>query len=420
MDGSQILNLVAGEKFQGFPARLPMSKEIAMLRVRGNEFTNWTSVRVEQRVTQYYPIFQFECSEESPIPLEFYKLQFVPGDVVQVFLGGVAVVLGYITERHVAIDSKSHSVRLIGVGKTADLTESMVPIDKLGNHDNKNWMALAQTLVSHLGINITTKGMVDPMPFQNIQIQPGAIISQELDRYGKMRNILIGSNPNGSLRAIGEHPAVATGFLQEGYNMLRANGVWRDHNRYRHIFSMGQNTGSDGGSGAGQNQQIAYRPGTSSRNRHMVVVTDVADTQHGVERRADMEVVFTEGSRMELNITVQGWFKDNNKSEEIWRAGEYYSISSPSLIMNGNVMGCAGCVYEQSDGGSTTTLQMVLPKHMNGQFNFNEDVRRDQAQQEREAEQRRDAEQPGPPIQLPPMEVETPPAQMPDIPQGVP
>ena len=138
---------------------------------------------------------------------------------------------------------------------------------------------------------------------------------------------------------------------------------------------MGQNTGSDGGSGAGQNQQIAYRPGGSTRNRHMVVVMDVADSQHGVERRADMEVVFTEGSYMELNVTVQGWFKDNNKSEEIWRAGEYYSIKSPSLILDGQVMGCAGCTYEQSDGGSTATLQMVRPKHMNGLFQVADDTK---------------------------------------------
>jgi prophage tail gpP-like protein len=378
-----------------FPkARRPGSKEIAALIVRGTPFTNWTSVRVEQHVTQWYPIFQFECSEESPIPLEFYKLQFIPGDVVQVVLGGHDVIFGYITERHVAFDSTSHAVRLIGVGKTWDLTNSSVPIDKLGNHDGKPWLAFAQAIASHLGIPIVPFGNVDGTPFQNIQVQPGAVISQEMERYAKLRNILIGSNHNGSLRAIGEHPAVSTGFLQEGYNILRANGVWRDQSRFKHIFSMGQNTGSDSGSGAGQNQQIAYRPGTSTRNRHIVVVTDVADTQHGVERRADMEVVFTEGSRIELNITVQGWFKDNNKSEEIWRAGEYYQVTSPSLIMNGNVMGCSGCTYEQNNNGSTTTLQMTLPVHMNGQLNITEAVREEAARRERDLEQKKANEKP--------------------------
>src|SRR3954471_24934408 len=80
------------------PARRPGSKEVATLEVRGSLFTNWTSVRVEQRVTQAYPVFQFECTEEAPVPLSINGAQFVPGDVVRVFLGGVSAVFGYIVE----------------------------------------------------------------------------------------------------------------------------------------------------------------------------------------------------------------------------------------------------------------------------------------------------------------------------------
>ena len=122
--------------------RLPASpdkrstKEIATLEVRGNLFTNWTSVRVEQKVTDAFPVFQFECTEESPIPLKLDAMQFIPGDVVRVYVGGVPAVFGYITERHVAYDAKQHAVRLIGVGDTFDLTNSMVPLEKLSGHED--------------------------------------------------------------------------------------------------------------------------------------------------------------------------------------------------------------------------------------------------------------------------------------------
>jgi len=54
----------------------------------------------------------------------------------------------------------------------------------------------------------------------------------------------------------------------------------------------------------------------------------------------------------------------------VWRAGEYYNtVKSPMLILD-TLLGCAACVYEQSDAGSTTTLTMVLPVHMNGMLNF--------------------------------------------------
>jgi prophage tail gpP-like protein len=210
-------------------------------------------------------------------------------------------------------------------------------------------------------------GAVDDKPFENIQIQPGETIMMAIERYAKMRNIVIGSNAHGGLLAIGENEATPSGDLVEGINILRANAVMRDQMVYKKIFVIGQNNGSNKAYGDSQNKLVAVEDGTSSRNRHLLVVADVADDMHGVQRRAMMEKVFTEGSFIEAQITVQGWFKDQNQSDDVWKAGEYYTVTSPSLILNGMVMGCAGCVYEQSSGGgTTTTMNLVDPIHMNG------------------------------------------------------
>ena len=352
------------------PQRLDTGKEIATLEVRGGLFTNWTSVRVEQRVTQPFPVFQFESTEESPLPQVWDALQFVPGDIVRVYVGGVPAVFGYITERHVGFDEKNHGIRLIGCGDTVDLTSSSVPIEQLNGHDGKSWSNLAMDLMAHLGIGLKQVGAVDNTPFENIQIQPGETIMMALERYAKPRNIVIGSNANGGLLAIGEHAALSRGYLIEGVNILRASAVTSDDKVYRKIYALGQNNGSDRAYGDSQNKQIAFQPGTSTRNRYLVVLNDVADSMHGVQRRAMMEKVFTEGSFFELQITVQGWFKDQNQSDDVWKAGEYYSVSSPSLILDGKILGCAACVYEQSDQGTTTTLSLVDPLHMNGQLNY--------------------------------------------------
>jgi len=350
--------------------RRPGDKEIATLEVRGDLFTNWTSVRVEQKVTQAFPTFQFECTEESPVPLATSELQFVPGDIVRVYVGGVSAVFGYITERHVGYDATNHGVRLIGCGDTIDLTNSSVPLEKISGHDGKNWLQIAKDISDHLKIAIIPMGAVDLKPFDNVHVQPGETPMQVMERYARMRNIVIGSNANGGLLAIGEHSAVPQGGLTEGYNILRANCVVRDEMVYKRIFAVGQDKSGDNQNGDQSNKLVAFRPGTSTRNRYQVVPTDIADGQHGVERRADMEVVFTEGSRIEAHITVQGWFKDNNQSDEVWRAGEYYTVNSPSLILFDVVLGCAGCTYEQSNAGTTTTLEMVDPRHMNGRLNF--------------------------------------------------
>jgi prophage tail gpP-like protein len=246
-----------------------------------------------------------------------------------------------------------------------------VPLEKLNGHDGKNWQALASELMQHLGIKLHTMGAVDPKPYDRVQVQPGEVIMQVLERYARMRNIVVGSNANGGLLAIGEHEVQPTGDLAEGYNILRANAVVRDNMVYKRYLAVGQGAGSDAKHGDEQNKQIAQRWGTSTRNRYSIVVADLADDLYGLERRVKMEEVFSEGSNIEASITVQGWFKNNNTSEEIWRAGEYYTIFSPSLILNDTVLGCAGCVYEQTNGGgTTTTMQMVKPIHMNGQYNY--------------------------------------------------
>jgi prophage tail gpP-like protein len=372
--------------------REPGNKEIATLIVNGQRFTNWTTVRVEQSWSKAFPSFQFECTEDVPVPLSINGAQFRPGDVVRVLLGGHPAVFGYIQERHVGYDRAQHGVRLIGTGDTADLTNSMVPLKALNGHDGKSVQELANALSAHLGIQIHTRGNVDNKPFENIQVLPGETPIMAIERYAKMRNIIIGSEANGGLILIGEHPATTRGYLTEGNNILRANCVVRDNYIFKKQTTVGQNIGKDDANGDPQNKQVAERDGSSTRNRHSVVVADVADTQHGIERRADMEMAFTEGSEIEAQITVQGWFKDNNRSEEIWRAGEYYTVSSPSLILYNEVLGCAGCAYEQSDsGGTTTTLQMVKPRHLNGrEGNRAADLayRRDQAvekQRQREA-----------------------------------
>src|SRR5207344_1424646 len=119
---------------------------------------------------------------------------------------------------------------------------------------------------------------------ENIQVLPGETPMMAIERYAKHRSIVIGSEANGGLLLIGEHGISTKGWLVEGINILRANAVARDLMVYKKIFAVAQNKGSNSANGAATNQMVAQESGTSSRNRHKVVVADVADKQHGVQR----------------------------------------------------------------------------------------------------------------------------------------
>lgn len=337
--------------------------EIATVVVNGQKFTDWTAVRVEERCTEPFPTFMLEVTEESPTPVSWGKSLLAPGAPCQIYLGNHLAITGVITERHVAFDAKMHGVRLIGAGRTFDVSTSSVPLDKLGNHDGKSVVQLAKDLTAHLGVNVKTVGEVDATPFEKAQVQPGEFIISTIERYARMRAVVVGSDKDGNLLLIGKHASEPDAtHLVEGGNILRANAAVRDGNMMKYIVATGQDTGSDGKWGDPVNKQIAFRQGSSTRERHTVIPTELADIPLGVQRRADMEFIFTDGSEIEAHITVQGWFKRDGSP---WRAREYYVVESPSLILQ-RMLGCKAVVYEQSAAGTMTTLEMVKPEHLNG------------------------------------------------------
>jgi prophage tail gpP-like protein len=341
------------------------NREIATVVTDGEKFTNWKSFRVENRITETHPVFQFDFSEESPVPASWYLAKLKPGAKVQVFLGDYLAITGTALERHVAFDANSHMVRLVGAGLTYDMIKSTPPLNKMGAHDGKNVQQLADSLMGHLGIKSKIVGNPDLSPFKNIQVTPGETIMTTIERYARARRIVLGSDEKGNLLLIGEHEAglSTVEHLTEGKNILRANAVVKDNELKRYMFAVSQDTGDDEKNGDKTNKQVAQTTGTSKRELHWVINAELADNPQGLQQRIEMEKLFTQGSEIEAHITVQGWFREDGHP---WRAGEYYWVESPSLMLN-RVLGCRGAVYEQADGaGSTTTLEMVKPQHMNG------------------------------------------------------
>ncbi|WP_316203351.1 phage baseplate assembly protein [Bradyrhizobium sp. SZCCHNS3051] len=353
------------------------TQEVAFLRVNGVDYYDWTSIMVEVRLTDYFPIFEFECTEfvavngqskSSGISIGTIRnnLKIVPGDIVELYLGGTQVVLGYVTERHVAFDANNHGVRIVGVGKTADLVSSSV-WSQGGSYDNQSWSQLARALIAPHGIKLVERGALDRTPYEHIHVQPGEIIASALERYARQRNIVIGSTHDGNLLGIGDHAAVQSGMLVEGVNILSASAVIKDDNVYKRIYAFGQRSGNDNVWGDRASKLVGYTTGSSRRERTRVVPMEVSDDQHGAQQLAEMEKVFTEGGSLEERITVQGWFREG---ANIWRAGEYYWVRSEMLITD-MLLGCKSIVYEQSTyGGTKTTLSMVDPFHMKGRPDF--------------------------------------------------
>ena len=341
------------------------NNDIATIVVNGKNYSNWTSLRIEARV-EPHSTFMFEFTEASPVPLHWYLSDMASGAQVQIYLGDYLAVTGIVLERHVSFDAASHAVRLVGATLTYDISSSTPPVNKMGGMDNKNILQITQALTEHLGLKVRTIGQVNMQPFENVGVQPGGTIISTIERYAKQRTVIIGSDEQGNILLIGPNQAVTSDLqehLVEGVNILRANAVVSDDARVRNMVAVGQQHGNDDHNGDQSNKQIANALGTSSRNRQLVFTSEISDIPQGLQMRVDMEKIFTEGADITVNCTVQGWFRKDGLP---WKMLEYYWLESPSLMLN-RLMGAQAVIYEQSDGGgTTTTLELVRPEKLHG------------------------------------------------------
>src|SRR5262249_26037596 len=69
---------------------------------------------VQHRLHDPYNYFRFTAAERDPIPELWSRLQFIPGDEVEILLGGQKAITGIILVRQTAYDSNSHGVSLQG------------------------------------------------------------------------------------------------------------------------------------------------------------------------------------------------------------------------------------------------------------------------------------------------------------------
>src|SRR5215467_11394720 len=158
-------------------------------------FEDWETVYVQHRCAESTPIFRFTAVEREPIPKLWDKLQFRPGDWVNITLGGqLALQNGIIVTRQVSYDANQHGVELIGKSLTYFAMKSSVDVPD-GNFDGMNFEEVARkVLAKYQGIGIKVIGQLNPRIFHNLQAEKGETNWDFLEKIARARGIVLGSD----------------------------------------------------------------------------------------------------------------------------------------------------------------------------------------------------------------------------------
>ena len=311
--------------------------------------------------------FQFAASEHTDPGATWGGLFLKPGDPVQISLGGVQVINGYVVKRSVAYDRESHDLVIQGKSRTCDVADSSVVI-KPGTYAGNNFQQIANGVMQPHGVKVT---MQNPpagwdTPYKFATPQYGETCLAFLSRLANLRGLFLCDDANGNLTAGQGNPSAPNAAqLQEGKNILSAVGVLDDENAWSTTGMIAQFPANDDTWKQARAATATVTNNTTRPNRVRLVHADTPASSQELVTRTNFENAITGSTLITADITVQGWFKPDGT---LWQPTDNISILSPMLfpMVEGPVkLAVKSVTYAQSaEAGTTTTLQIVDPQHL--------------------------------------------------------
>jgi prophage tail gpP-like protein len=341
--------------------------EYCEVKHKSGLFRDWISVTVRWGMEEeFVASFSLQLTEPDP-----KALKLAPGDRVDISLGGKEVIKdGYIKVRQASFDANRHAVRIDGLAKAGPMLEVSVDRKDVQFQDS-TFETIANKLLKPIGVKFKfakkPKGAEEP--FKNVIIHRGERIYEALERLARQRTIWLSTESDGTVIG-GDAEGGGSGVqLEEGVNILRGSSYlefpWADK-----YITEGQGQGSDQIFG----RRTAAISATSTiengdKGKTVIEPIEMPTTQKEAQSRADMGARDIIAKTLRVAITHQGWFKPG--TQELWHLRDPVSIKSPTLFPSGEEqmsLNVFSVTWNQSESGTTTTVELVNPKALGGAF----------------------------------------------------
>lgn len=337
---------------------------IATISANGQIYSAWELVRVELNIGEF-SVFEFTPTEGS-YGHGYENFGLIPGDAVNISLGGVQVIKGNVTTRSVGYDKGSHQVVISGKSEALDHLAKSSVVVRPGTYNGYTFEQAARAVIAPHGVSLTMSNppSVASKPFANLAVQYGETVAEFIQRIAMMRGIFLWDDANGNLVAGGADPSAApVADLVEGQNILRAHMVWDNQLAFGTWRTTGQQPGNDNN----WPPRAISATGTDTSERsnwfHLQLAEHPGDATD-MAARTNYKMALAGQNVLQVSVTVVGWKKP---SGSLWNVNEAVTLLSPMLFPTQTdpvKMGVQSLVFEQDANGTTTTLNLVLFEFM--------------------------------------------------------
>jgi prophage tail gpP-like protein len=332
-----------------------------ILDVAGRQLSGWTAIRVTRGIERMPSDFDIEMTDLYPDYVTNVVVQ--PGDACVVKLGADVVITGYVDRFTPMIDKGSHTIRVSGRSKCADLVDCAAEWPG-GQINASDVFELAKRLVAPYGqpnfpITVTALGArLRPIELTT-QLILGETPFEIIERMCRWSALLAYDDPNGNLvlSQVGT-VAHASGFTQ-AQNVQAASITYSMDQRYSEYLAFVQSTliYNDVG-GAGDlitTMTDRYVP----RHRRKIIIAESGDVNFDVTRqRAVWEANRRAGRSFQVTLTADSW---RDAAGTLWTPNMLVPIDLPALKLPPKLWVISEVTYKRDQNGTTADLVIMPP-----------------------------------------------------------
>lgn len=343
--------------------RIPVQKgrpieNATTILVGGKSFDGWQSVSITENlesIANEFSISLFDKFEGLKVnwPLK-------PGVSIKVNIGNERVITGRIEKLNPSFDKDTRQFSIAGRSRSGDL----VDCTHSGPCEYKNIVLdkLAEELVKPFGLKVLVS--VTPSIIEKFAVKPGETIFEALDRAARLQGFLFVATRGGNIRltkaGATEERFRAFSSLEQGVNILSAEGNYDDSNRHDEYRVIGQAAGKDDFFGA----QVAQPEGLANdagitRHRPLTIIAEGSIDNAKAITRAQWEASTRLAKAIRVTAVVQGWVQDNGT---LWGANQITNFRSKILGLNRDLLITNVTRIDDTNAGKTSSITLVDPQ----------------------------------------------------------
>lgn len=333
--------------------------EKVTLRVRGQEYREWTDLQVVCGIEEVAWSFSMQLFQKKNQLFRYVDAE--EGDDCEILIGSDLVVRGIIDNADRGSNAKSRWTNISGRSMTGQLVDNTA-IHRTGSWEKATLLAIAKELCAPFKINVVASPELlgDELfnrPLINFALNSGEKNFPALARAAGLRGVLLNTNANGDLVLLRATTKPASMRLIDGiYPVEEATRQGSYTERYSHIIVKGQMRSNDHyyGDAAAKGQAI-ITDAEVQRYRPLIVLAESGGGREELQRRGVFERNVRAGRSRKTIINTYGYRAPNG---ELYRSNQMLAFTSDELNIDESLL-IARVTYMIGKGGARSGLELM-------------------------------------------------------------